>query len=147
MLKGIPTILSPELLKRLCEMGHGDTLVLADGNFPAEALGKNGIVVRADGHGTLELLRAILDLFPLDTYVPQPVALMEVSEGDKTEVPIWSCYEEIIAKADSGKENRIKKLRRQDFYNEASKAYLIIATGEMAIYANIILRKGIIVGD
>lgn len=147
MLKGIPGILSPELLKRLCEMGHGDTLVLADGNFPSEALGRNHIVVRADGHGTLELLQAILDLLPLDTLVSQPVALMEVSEGDKTEVPIWGCYEEIIANADSRKENRIKKLKRQDFYEEASKAYLIIATGEMATYANIILRKGIVVGN
>ena len=60
MLKGIPSILSPELLKVLCEMGHSDTIVIADGNFPSETIGKDAIVIRADGHGVPELLEAIL---------------------------------------------------------------------------------------
>ena len=92
MLKGIPKILSPELLKVLCEMGHGDRLVLADGNFPSESIGKNAKVIRMDGHGTVELLKAILELFPLDTYVEQPVQLMEVIPGDPGETPIWEEY-------------------------------------------------------
>ena len=78
MLKGIPEILSPELLKVLCEMGHSDRLVIADGNFPVESMGKNAITIRCDGHGVPELLDAILQLFPLDTYVEKPVNLMEV---------------------------------------------------------------------
>ena len=76
MLKNIPPILSPELLKVLCEMGHGDEIILADGNFPAESIGKDAIVIRADGHGTVELLEAILQFLPLDQYVEKPVALM-----------------------------------------------------------------------
>ena len=76
MLKGIPKILSPELLKILCEMGHGDRLVIGDGNFPAQSMGQR--VIRCDGHGVPELLEAILALFPLDSYVDKPVTLMSV---------------------------------------------------------------------
>ena len=86
MLKGIPKLLSPELLKVLCEMGHGDRIVIADGNFPAESVGKNGIVIRMDGHGTCEVLEAVLQLFPLDTYVEQPFKLMQVMEGGDTDL-------------------------------------------------------------
>ena len=78
MLKGIPKVLPPELLKVLCEMGHSDRLVIGDGNFPSESVGKDSIVIRMDGHGTCEILEAILQLFPLDTYVEQPVKLMQV---------------------------------------------------------------------
>ena len=75
MLKGINPVLSPELLKALCEMGHGDELVIADGNFPCESVGKNAIVVRADGHSTTEILDAVLSLIPLDTYTEKPIHL------------------------------------------------------------------------
>ena len=88
MLKGIPKILSPELLKVLCEMGHGDRIVIADGNFPAQSMGKDGIVIRMDGHGTCEILEAVLKVFPLDTYVEHPVNLMEVMPGDTVETPL-----------------------------------------------------------
>ena len=98
MLKGIPKILSPELLKVLCEMGHSDRLVIADGNFPVESMGKNAITIRCDGHGVPEILDAILKLFPLDTYVEHPVNLMEVMPGDNVETPIWDTYKEIVAK-------------------------------------------------
>ena len=94
MLKGIPEILSPELLKVLCEMGHSDRLVIADGNFPVESMGKNAITIRCDGHGVPEILDAILKLFPLDTYVEHPVNLMEVMPGDNVETPIWDTYKE-----------------------------------------------------
>jgi len=89
MLKGIPEILSPELLKVLCEMGHSDRLVIADGNFPVESMGKNAITIRCDGHGVPEILEAILKVFPLDTYVEKPVNLMEVMPGDTVKTPIW----------------------------------------------------------
>ena len=95
MLKKIPKILSPELLKVLCEMGHSDRIVIADGNFPAESMGKNAIVIRMDGHGIPEILDAILELFPLDTYVDHPVNLMQVMPGDTVETPIWDTYQDI----------------------------------------------------
>ena len=94
MLKNIPPILSPELLKVLCEMGHGDEIILADGNFPAESIGKDAIVIRADGHGTVELLEAILQFLPLDQYVEKPVALMKVVDGDPCKPTIWDSYKQ-----------------------------------------------------
>ena len=144
MLKGIPQILSPELLKVLCEMGHSDRLVISDGNFPAQSMGKNAIVIRCDGHGVPELLDAILKLFPLDTYVEKPVNLMEVMPGDNVETPIWDTYKEIVTKYDERGEKAVGNIERFAFYEEAKTAYAIIATSEMALYANIILKKGVV---
>ena len=144
MLKGIPKILSPELLKVLCEMGHSDRIVIADGNFPAESMGKDAIVIRCDGHGVPELLDAILQVFPLDTYVEQPVSLMEVMPGDNVETPIWNVYQEIIEKREGFGLEVIGHRERFAFYEEAKKAYAIIATGEMALYANVMLQKGVV---
>lgn len=144
MLKGIPKILSPQLLKVLCEMGHGDRLVIADGNFPAESMGKDAIVIRCDGHNVPELLDAILQLFPLDSYVDKPVNLMQVVQGDPVETPIWDTYEEILSKYDSRGKDTIGYLERFAFYAQSKKAYAIIATGEKALYANIMLQKGVI---
>lgn len=145
MLKGIPEILSPELLKVLCEMGHSDRLVIADGNFPVESMGKNAITIRCDGHGVPEILDAILKLFPLDTYVEHPVNLMEVMPGDTVETPIWDTYKEIVAKHDARGAEAIGQIERFAFYDEAKKVYAIIATGESALYANIMLQKGVVV--
>lgn len=145
MLKGVPKILSPELLKVLCEMGHSDRLVIADGNFPAESMGKDAIVIRMDGHGACEVLEAILKVFPLDTYVEHPVNLMEVMPGDPVETPIWDEYEKIVAAADERGKAAIGQIERFAFYDEAQKAYAIIATGETALYANIMLQKGVVV--
>lgn len=144
MLKNIPPILSPELLKVLCEMGHSDRIVIADGNFPAESMGKNAIVIRADGHGVPELLDAILQLFPLDTYVETPVSLMQVMKGDNAKTPIWDTYKEIISKYDDRGTKAIGEIERFEFYEQAKTAYAIIATGETAIYANIMLQKGVV---
>ncbi len=144
MLKGIPKILSPELLKVLCEMGHSDRIVIADGNFPAESMGKNAVVIRCDGHGVPELLDAILQVFPLDSYVAQPISLMEVMKGDTVETPIWSTYEAIVEAHDERGKNAIGQIERFAFYEEAKKAYAIIATGESALYANIMLQKGVV---
>ena len=142
MLKNIPKILSPELLKVLAEMGHGDTLVLADGNFPSETNGQR--VVRADGHGVPELLDAILELFPLAiTYSKYPVGLMEVVKGDPTVPEIWAEYKKILAKH-SPTEPNIEYIERFEFYDRAKKAYAVVATGEGAIYANMLLTKGVV---
>ena len=144
MLNGIPKILSPELLKVLCEMGHSDRLVIADGNFPAESMGKDAIVIRMDGHGAAEMMDAILQVFPLDTYVEHPVNLMEVMPGDPVETPIWNTYENIVEKHDARVGNAIGQIERFAFYEEAKKVYAIIATGESALYANIMLQKGVV---
>jgi len=142
MLKGIPSILSPELLKILMEMGHGDELVLGDGNFPSASIAAR--LVRADGHGVPALLDAILSLFPLDAFVNAPVALMEVVPGDTTQPKIWKEYEQIVAKH-AGLETEIGFVERFAFYDRARKAYCVVATGESALYANIILKKGVVV--
>lgn len=144
MLKGIPKILSPELLKVLCEMGHSDRIVIADGNFPAESMGKNCIVIRMDGHGVPEILDAVLQLFPLDTYVEDPVRLMEVMPGDPARTPIWDTYKEIIARYDGRGSGAVGYVERFAFYEQAKTAYAIIATGESAVYANVMLQKGVI---
>lgn len=144
MLKNIPKILSPLLLKVLCEMGHGDRLVIGDGNFPAESIGKNSIVIRADGHSVTEILDAILEIFPLDMQAKSPVNVMQVSPGDTVETPIWDEYKNIINKHEDTKIEALGQLERYTFYDEARKAYAIIATGESALYANIMLQKGVV---
>ena len=146
MLKGIPKILSPELLMVLAEMGHSDRIVIADGNFPAESMGKDSIVIRCDGHGVPEILDAILQVFPLDTYVEKPVNLMQLMPGDvgKVETPIWDTYKEIVEKHDERGADAIGNIERFAFYDEAKTAYAIIATGESAIYENVMLQKGVV---
>src|SRR5690606_7324216 len=94
MLLGIPNILSPDLVKILMEMGHGDEIVFADANFPAASHAQR--LVRCDGHAIPDLLEAVLQLFPLDPYVDKPAALMQVVPGDPVETPIWETYREII---------------------------------------------------
>lgn len=138
MLKGIPSILPPELLKILMEMGHGDELVLGDGNFPAASNAQR--LIRCDGHGVPALLDAILQLMPLDTYVAAPVALMETTQGDPRPV-IWEEYQRILAKHQAVKTETVERFA---FYDRAKEAYAIVATGETALYANIILKKGVV---
>jgi len=142
MLKGIPSIIPPELLKILMEMGHGDEIVIADGNFPAASIAQR--LVRCDGHGVPELLDAILKFFPLDPYVEAPVTLMQVVPGDPVETPIWNVYKDIVKKYEP-KNNKFENIERFAFYERAKKAYAVIATGEKALYANIILKKGVVV--
>lgn len=144
MLKNIPKILSPEMLKALSEMGHGDRLVIADGNFPSASVGKNAIVLRADGLGGAEVLDAVLQLVPLDFQVEFPANVMQVTPGDNVETPIWEEYKEIIKKNENKTDMVLGEIERFAFYEAAKTAYLIIATGESALYANIMLQKGVI---
>ena len=143
MLKGIPAILSPELLKRLCEMGHSDKLLIADGNFPTHTVGADSHIVRMDGHGVCEILDAVLQLFPLDTYIERPVSIMEKVPGDTVATPIWDEFKEIVSKYDS-RDNVIGSVERFAFYEKAKASYLIIATSEKALYGNIMLQKGVV---
>ena len=140
MLKNIPSIISPELLKILHEMGHSDEIVIGDGNFPAASNAKR--LIRADGHGVPELLDAILQLFPLDTYVDAPVMLMQVTPGDDVDPVIWKDYRKIV---DAHQDNvKFEEIERFAFYERARDAYAIVATGEGALYANVILKKGVV---
>lgn len=142
MLKGISPLISPELLKILCEMGHGDEIVIADGNFPAESVGKNAKVVRMDGHNVPEILAAVLELIPLDQYVERPVSLMDRVPGDSADVSVWKEYEKILLAAEGKGMEAVNMLERFEFYRQAERAYAIIATGERRQYANVILKKG-----
>lgn len=144
MLKGIPKILPPALLKVMCEMGHSDTLVLADGNFPVHTVGKNAQIIRMDGHGIPEILEAVLTLFPLDSYVEKPVGLMQVMPGDPVQTPIWDTYFDLIAAQDPRGKSAIEEIERFAFYERAKSAYAIVATGESAQYANVLLQKGVV---
>ena len=139
MLKGVNKLVSPELLKILCEMGHGDEIVIADGNFPSANYGQR--VVRADGIGGVEMLQAVLSLIPLDTYARENFLLMQTTQGD----PPPTIWDEYFTVAKANDDNlRAGNLERFAFYERAKQAYAVIATGEGAVYANIIIKKGVI---
>ncbi len=141
MLKGISPLLSPELLKILCEMGHGDEIVLSDAHFPAHTMGVTN-VVRADGLRVPELLRAILPLFELDAYVDHPLITMSPVEGDSLDPTVEASYLEAIHETNP----QVKEFGREEryaFYDRARNAYAVVVTGETAKYGNIILKKGV----
>lgn len=141
MLKNIPNNIPPELLKILMEMGHGDEIVISDGNFPADSI--NDRVIHCDGQGASKILDSILELFPLDTkYSDEQVFYMEVVPGDQYKPTIWEDYKKIINKHDD--KAKVGYIERFAFYERAKKAYAVIHTSETALYANIILKKGVI---
>ena len=147
MLKNIPTILSPELLKVLCEMGHGDRICIGDGNFPGASMAKpnNCVFLRADGHGVNELLDAILQVIPLDAYVEHPVMLMQKMDCDKDmTIPVWDDYKKTVAKYDDRGADAFGFYERFEFYDQARTCYYILQSGETAVYANVILQKGVV---
>lgn len=139
MLKGIPSILTPKLLKILAEMGHGDEIVIGDCNFPAKSNKKK--CVRADGHSATEMLDAILTLLPLDAFVETPVGLMAADPGTiDGNPPIWEDFKAIVEKHQPG--TKFEEINRFDFYERTKAAYASVSTGETQPYACIILRKG-----
>jgi L-fucose mutarotase len=140
MLKGIPSIISPDLIKILLEMGHGDEIVLADGNFPAASIAQR--LARSDGNQVPQMLEAVLGLFPLDPFVEHPAALMAVVPGDSTVPSIWEKYREIIQHYE--KFSEFEYVERFAFYERARRAYAVVATSESSAYANIILKKGLV---
>lgn len=137
MLKTIPDIISPELLKILDEMGHGDEIVIGDANFPAVTCAKR--LIRADGIGGEDILEAIMKLFPLDKVAKDNCFLMAVNEGEPTP-PIWERYANIIDRYEDCR--KTAEVERYAFYEQAKQAFAVIQTGEKALYANIILKKG-----
>lgn len=139
MLKGISPVVSPDLLKALCEMGHGDEIVISDAHFPAHTFGKeSAYVLRADGLGADQILAGIAPLFVLDPYVKEPVVMMAAVPGDTLDPEIERKY-----RAALGYEGPIERMERFAFYERAKKAYTILLTGETGKYGNIILKKGV----
>ncbi len=142
MLKGIPDIISPELLKILHEMGHGDDLVIGDANFPAASNARN--LVRCDGHGVPELLDAILSLFPLDDFLPHPVSLMQVVPGDATKPVVQDEIRAVVRRHEKAGDALVEQVERFEFYERARKAYAIVTTTERKLYGCMIVKKGVI---
>lgn len=141
MLKGIDPLLTPELLKILAEMGHGDEIVLVDANFPAASVARN--LVRLEGHSVVEVTRAVLSVLPLDTFVDEPMALMQVVD-DPDEIP--EVQSELFALVDDIEARPVlaERIERHAFYERARQAYAIVATGERRGYGNVLFTKGVI---
>ncbi|MCI7740439.1 MAG: RbsD/FucU family protein [Lachnospiraceae bacterium] len=143
MLRNIPKILPPDLVKYMMEMGHSDYIVIADAGFPGTAHAKR--IVRMDSVEIPELLEAILPLFPLDYFVNDSVRLMKKLDHEP-EVTIWEVYRKLLEKYDQ--DNAFKEftyLDRLDFYKDAEGAYVVVQTGDTSRYGNIILQKGVCV--
>ena len=140
MLKGISPLLSPELLSALCRMGHGDDLVLADAHFPGHTMNPN--VIRADGLAIPPLLEAILPLFELDAYVDSPLVMMAAVAGDSLDPAVETAYRASIRRQ-APAAPPIARIDRFAFYDRARKAALVVMTGELAKYGNILLKKGV----
>lgn len=140
MLKGISPIISPELLKTLAEMGHGDEIVFADAHFPATSV--NQRVIRADGLRIADLLRAVLPLLELDAYVPHPIAMMAAVEGDTLDPEVEQSYMKAVAETHPAVKT-VERVERFAFYERTRNAFAVVATGETAQYGNIILKKGV----
>ncbi len=140
MLKGISPLISPELLQVMARMGHGDEIIFADAHFPGESFNKN--VLRADGLKIDALLEAILPLFELDSYVPQPIAMMAAVQGDTLDPKVEEAYLKAIHKTNPDVAP-IDRIDRFAFYDRARNAYAVVMTGETAKYGNILLKKGV----
>lgn len=142
MLKGVPVSLSPELMYLLMKMGHGDEIVLGDGNFPADSNAQR--IVRADGLDVPAILNGILKFFPIDTFVADVACVMKPVDPGAPEPPIWSIFRNSLQQAE-GRSIPLTLVERNAFYDRAKKAYAIVATSESALYANLILKKGVVV--
>lgn len=135
MLKGISPLVSPDLLKALCEMGHGDEIILSDAHFPAHTLGVP--VLRADGIPVADLLAGILPLLELDAYVDHPVVMMAPVPGDSLDDALMAKVHALVP------EEKIEHIERFAFYERARKVFAVVVTGETAKYGNILLKKGV----
>ncbi|HET7839253.1 MAG TPA: RbsD/FucU domain-containing protein [Rectinemataceae bacterium] len=134
--------MSPELLKILHEMGHGDELVIGDSNYPAASTAQR--LVRADGHGLPELLDAILRLFPLDSYVEKPVLLMQVVPGDPTVPTVHEAIKEVVRRHEPRGDRAVGGIERFEFYERAKASYAVLATTEKGAYGCVIIKKGVV---
>jgi len=139
MLKGIPAILSPDLMKLMMEMGHGDEIVIGDANFPAVACAQR--LVRCDGHAAADVLGAMLQFLPLDYAVERPAAVMALLPGD-SRPPVWDTYRQIIARHEPHFTD-FEYVERFEFYERTKRAFAVVATGDQSFKANLLLKKGV----
>jgi L-fucose mutarotase len=144
MLKQVHPAISPELMAVMMQMGHGDEIVFADANFPADSNAQR--IVRADGIDLETLLPAILKFFPIDTFVPEQAMVMQPVDEKAAEPVIWAKFRQYLKSAE-GREVELTKVERFEFYDRACQAYAIVATGSRAFYSNIILKKGVVAPD
>ena len=144
MLKGIPPLISPDFMKTLMEMGHGDELVIVNANFPAASNARR--LIRCDGSTAVQTLEAVMRFFPLDTFTATTVTLMDVASGETKAPEIWSEFQGVIKRSEPWVKD-FETVNRMVFYERARAAYAIVTTGERRRYANIILRKGIVEPD
>jgi L-fucose mutarotase len=144
MLRGIDPILSPELLRILRAMGHGDEIALVDANFPAEASARE--FVRLDGIDATRVLRAVLSVMPLDNFVPDPALSMQMVDDPLGVPPVVAEFQQIV---DTVADNpaRIVPLERFAFYERARGAFAVVQTGERRLYGNIIVKKGVLLPE
>jgi L-fucose mutarotase len=141
MLRGIDPILSPDLLRVLRAMGHGDEIVVADANFPAESSARS--LVRLDGIDAPRVVRAVLSVMPLDTFVDDPAVSMQVVGDPEAVPPVLALFQRVIDEVADNRA-RIKPVERFAFYERARKAFAVIQTGERRLYGNLILKKGVV---
>jgi L-fucose mutarotase len=139
MLKGIAPCISPDLLKVLAEMGHGDEIVLADAHFPGHTM--NDRVLRADGLSVTDLLDGILPLFDLDTYA-DPLVMMQAVAGDTLDPAVEEQYMKVVRRH-AAKAEAPARIDRFAFYDRAKAAFAVVMTGETRKYGNLLLKKGV----
>ncbi len=145
MLKNIDPLLTPDLLKVLCEMGHGDEIVLADANFTAHSLAASKPVLRLAGAGMREACAAVLSVLPLDAMVAQPVAYMQVGDaaaGYRSALQ-REVIDDLVRRADA-QSCQCEATERFAFYERVRGAFAIVQTGERQAWANFIFKKGVI---
>lgn len=147
MLKGIPEVINPVLLKALADMGHGDVIAVVDDFYPAVSMAESGRYVDADGIGAAQMVDAILQLMPLDVqFVKHPVLIMDMAEDQKKDgnrPEIWDDFIEAVKKNEPAGESCIGFIDRFSFYEKAKKAFIHVSTGERRPYGCILLQKGV----
>lgn len=141
MLQNVPKILTPELYKILYNMGHGDRIVIADANFPADANAKRLCIMT--GLNACDTLDLVLNYIPVDTFIPYPVTYMSVADGDDYHPDIWGEFNSIFLKQKTDL-SKIQYVSRSEFYQQTQDAYAVLLTDEMRRYGNVIISKGVI---
>jgi L-fucose mutarotase len=140
MLKGIDPLLSPDLLRVLRAMGHGDMIAIVDGNYPAETDAKR--LVRLDGHGSPRILDAILSVMPVDDMVPESVWRPAAFLDPKRMEPVFHEFAAVLQKHEP--KQKIVPLTGDEFYNKVKACFAIVASSEPRLYGNIVIKKGVI---
>ena len=147
MLKGIDPLLNADVLCVLRAMGHGDDLIITDTNFPSDSVARQtvyGSLLRIDASAA-DVVQAVLSVMPIDTFVDDAAARMEVVDEPKTILPVMTEVQDKVSAVDGP--NRMLPIERFSFYDRAKKAYAIIQTGERRFYGCFAFRKGVIGPD